>query len=53
MSDLEKIINEAFDNRNSINFGTVGPVRDAVNLTLDELELQLFSYINPLILKNL
>jgi len=38
MSDLETIINEAFDNRNSINFGTVGPIRDAVNLTLDELD---------------
>jgi 2,3,4,5-tetrahydropyridine-2-carboxylate N-succinyltransferase len=38
MTDLETIINEAFDNRNSINFGTVGPIRDAVNLTLDELD---------------
>lgn len=38
MSDLETIINEAFDNRNSINFGTVGSIRDAVNLTLDELD---------------
>jgi len=38
MSDLETIINEAFNNRNSINFGTVGPIRDAVNLTLDELD---------------
>ena len=38
MSDLETIINEAFDNRNSINFGTVGPIRDAVNLTLNELD---------------
>ena len=38
MSDLETIINEAFDNRNSINFGTVGPIRDAINLTLDELD---------------
>ena len=38
MSDLETIINEAFNNRNSINFGTVGPIRDAVNLTLNELD---------------
>jgi 2,3,4,5-tetrahydropyridine-2-carboxylate N-succinyltransferase len=38
MSDLETIFNEAFNNRNSINFGTVGPIRDAVNLTLDELD---------------
>ena len=38
MSDLEKIINDAFDNRDSINFETKGPIRDAVNLTLDELD---------------
>ena len=38
MIDLEKIINEAFDNRNSINFNTTGSIRDAVNLTLDELD---------------
>ena len=38
MSDLEKIINNAFDNRDSINFETKGPIRDAVNLTLDELD---------------
>ena len=38
MSDLEKLINDAFDNRNSISSSTTGPIRDSVNLTLDRLD---------------
>ena len=38
MSDLEQIINEAFDNRDSISSSTTGPIRDSVYLTLDRLD---------------
>ena len=38
MSELEKIINDAFDNRNSVSISTTGPIREAVNNTLDQLD---------------
>jgi 2,3,4,5-tetrahydropyridine-2-carboxylate N-succinyltransferase len=38
MNDLEKIINDAFDNRYKLSVKTAGSIRDAVNLTLDKLD---------------
>ena len=38
MSELEKIINEAFDKKEEISLNTKGPIRDSVNLTLDQLD---------------
>ena len=38
MNDLEKIINEAFDNREEISLLTTGPIRDSVDLTLENLD---------------
>ena len=38
MNNLENIINEAFDNKDSISLKTSGSVRDAVNSTLDQLD---------------
>ena len=38
MKDLEKTINKAFDNRDSISLSTNGPIRDAVNSTLEQLD---------------
>ena len=38
MIELEKIINEAFDNKDSISFETKGLIRDSVNLTLEKLD---------------
>ncbi len=38
MSDLENIINNAFDDRESINTNTSGEIRDAVNNILDQLD---------------
>jgi len=38
MRDLEKIINDAFDNKDKISLNTTGLIRDAVNLTLDKLD---------------
>ena len=38
MSDLENIINEAFNNKDEISLSTTGKIRDAVNLTLDKLD---------------
>ena len=38
MSDLEKIINDAFEDRASISLSTKGVVRDSVNLTLEKLD---------------
>ena len=38
MSNLEKIINEAFDKRDSITLSTTGSIRDSVNLTLEKLD---------------
>ena len=38
MNNLENIINEAFDNRDTISLKTTGPIRDAVNMTLDQLD---------------
>jgi len=38
MSDLENIINSAFDDRENINVNTSGEIRDAVNNTLDQLD---------------
>ena len=38
MSDLEKIINNAFDNRDTISLTTSGEIRDSVNSTLDKLD---------------
>ena len=39
MSELERIINEAFDNKDMLSTSTLGPVRDAVNNTLDQLDV--------------
>jgi 2,3,4,5-tetrahydropyridine-2-carboxylate N-succinyltransferase len=36
--ELAKIIDEAFENRNDLNSGTKGPVRDAVDAALDLLD---------------
>ena len=38
MSDLEKIINEAFNNKDSISLSTTGTIRDSVNSTLEKLD---------------
>ena len=38
MSDLETIINNAFDQKENININTRGEIRDAVNNTLDQLD---------------
>ena len=38
MNDLKNIINEAFDNRDTISLNTTGSIRDAVNSTLDQLD---------------
>ena len=38
MSELENIINKAFENRENINVKTSGEIRDAVNNTLNQLD---------------
>ena len=38
MSDLENIINNAFDDRENINTNTKGEIRDVVNNTLNKLD---------------
>ena len=38
MINLEKIINEAFDKKDSITLLTEGSIRDAVNITLEKLD---------------
>ena len=38
MSDLESIINSAFDDRENINVNTSGEIRDAVDNTLNQLD---------------
>ena len=38
MNNLEKIISEAFENKEDISFSTEGEIREAVNLTLDKLD---------------
>ena len=38
MSNLEKIINDAFEDRDSINVNTVGDIRNAVDETLNKLD---------------
>ena len=38
MSELEKIISDAFENKESITLSTMGPIRDSVNLTLEKLD---------------
>ena len=38
MNNLENIINEAFDNKDTISVKTSGSVRDAVNSILDQLD---------------
>ena len=38
MSDLEKIINNAFENRDNINVNTAGDIRNAVDETLNKLD---------------
>ena len=38
MSDLENIINKAFDDRENINVNTSGEIRDAVDNTLNQLD---------------
>ena len=38
MSDLEKIINDAFEDRDSINVNTAGDIRNAVDETLNKLD---------------
>ena len=38
MSNLENIINSAFEDRENINVNTSGEIRDAVNNTLDQLD---------------
>ncbi|MDC3184085.1 2,3,4,5-tetrahydropyridine-2,6-dicarboxylate N-succinyltransferase [Pelagibacteraceae bacterium] len=38
MSDLEKIINDAFEDRDNINVNTVGNIRNAVDDTLNKLD---------------
>ena len=38
MSDLEKIINDAFEDRDNINVNTAGDIRNAVDETLNELD---------------
>ena len=36
MSDLEKIINDAFEERDNINVNTAGDIRNAVDETLNK-----------------
>ena len=38
MSDLESIINKAFENREKINVDTTGDIRNAVDETLNNLD---------------
>ena len=38
MSDLKKIIEDAFENRDEINTQTKGEVRDSVDETLNQLD---------------
>ncbi len=38
MSDLERIINDAFEERDNINVNTVGDIRNAVDETLNKLD---------------
>ena len=38
MSDLEKIINDAFEDRDNINVNTSGNIRNAVDETLNKLD---------------
>ena len=38
MSDLEKIINDAFEDRNNVNVNTTGDIRNAVDETLNKLD---------------
>ena len=38
MSDLEKIINDAFEDRDNINVNTAGDIRNAVDETLNKLD---------------
>ena len=38
MNDLEKIIDDAFENREAISLSTTGPIRDSINLTLEKLD---------------
>ncbi len=38
MSDLEKIINDAFEDRDNINVNTAGDIRNAVDKTLNKLD---------------
>jgi len=38
MSELETIINEAFENKDAVSTNTSGSIRDAVNLTLEKLD---------------
>ena len=38
MSNLENLINKAFDDKESINNNTTGEIREAVNNTLDQLD---------------
>ena len=38
MNNLEQIINEGFENKEKISFDTAGPIRDAVNSTLEKLD---------------
>ena len=38
MSELKKIIEEAFENRDQINTQTTGKVRDSVDETLNQLD---------------
>ncbi len=38
MSDLEKIINEAFEDKDNVNLNTAGDIRNAVDETLNKLD---------------
>ena len=38
MNELEKIINDAFENRDTVSLSTKGPIRDSVNSTLEKLD---------------
>ena len=38
MSELKKIINDAFENREAISISTTGTIRDSVNSTLEKLD---------------
>ena len=38
MSDLERIINDAFEERDNINVNTAGNIRNAVDETLNKLD---------------